>query len=218
MSDLPSLLPPISGELERAIEQVAARATGLHVPLRDLLNPGTCPEALLPFLAWFFSVDEWQPAWDVPTKRGVIAASLSVHLTKGTPGSLRLLLDAVGFPGAVVTEWFDTPSPGIAPFHMTTPHTFSIGFDPQGSPVVFDEAVYDRLFQLLAHTAPVRSHICVYIDGRTAATLGLAATAQPVITHQATYCLEAPPAETLTEPTITGITTPVLVVCLFAEL
>nr|WP_318035828.1 phage tail protein I [Ralstonia pseudosolanacearum] len=81
------------------------------VPLRDLWNPATCPAELLPFLAWSFSVDRWNPAWPIATKRAVTAASYFVHRKKGTIGALRRAVEPLGFLIHVI-EWWQTNPPG----------------------------------------------------------------------------------------------------------
>lgn len=218
-----SLLPPNASAAERAIEQAASRAAELPVPLRDLWNPWTCPARLLPWLAWTLSVDEWDPQWDEATKRQVIAESFTIHLKKGTRGSVERILQLVGFPAAALTEWFEpAPNAAVARFHTGEPHTFSIGIDPIGNPALFDEALYQRLFRLLAHTVPARSHLCLYLDVhvptgtgmglttvatqhkslavdlshppfRTTKTLGIGCTAAAVQRVRATACIEPKP-------------------------
>lgn len=102
MSD--SLLPPNATAAEVAIEAAAARVGAVPVPIRDSWNPWTCPAALLPWLAWALSADNWDPAWSVATQRAVIAASIEVHRRKGTRVAVVRALAAVGHPTATVEE------------------------------------------------------------------------------------------------------------------
>lgn len=92
MSDL---LPPNATPLERNLATTGERLDDLPMPIRDLRNPQRCPAALLPYLAWELSVDEWNPGWGEGTKRRVIAESVSVHRRKGTRGSVRRALEAI---------------------------------------------------------------------------------------------------------------------------
>lgn len=102
---LPSLLPPNRTGQEHAIEQTqAARIAGMDVPVDRLWNPATCPAALLPWLAWALSVDEWDDAWPEETKRRVIADSVTVHRVKGTVGAVRRALAAAGYGDALIRE------------------------------------------------------------------------------------------------------------------
>lgn len=94
-NDVPSLLPPNAAALERAAEQATARIGRVPVPIDDVWDPATCPEPLLPWLAWALSVDRWDPEWPVETKRAVIAASIPSHRRKGTLAALRALLDDI---------------------------------------------------------------------------------------------------------------------------
>lgn len=104
MSATLSILPATSTPAERAVEAALARTDALPVPVRDLWNPATCPVALLPWLAWAFSVDEWQPDWSDSAKRAVIASAVFVHRHKGTVGSILAAIVATGLPGAVLQE------------------------------------------------------------------------------------------------------------------
>lgn len=92
MSDL---LPPNATPFERALAKTAEHLADLPVPIRHIRNPETCPAALLPYLAWELSVDEWNPGWGEDVKRRVIAESARVHRRKGTRGSVRRALEAI---------------------------------------------------------------------------------------------------------------------------
>lgn len=99
-----SLLPYNATPEERAQAQTVARITGVPVPVRSTWDPRTCPEELLPWLAWSFSVNEWDSDWPVPTKRAVIAAQASIHKRKGTITSIREALESAGYGGADIVE------------------------------------------------------------------------------------------------------------------
>jgi len=92
---MPDLLPPNATIQERAISLSVNRLP--TVPLKTLWTPATCPEAQLPWLAWALSVDEWDAAWPIETKREVIAASIEQHRKKGTVGALRRALQRLGY-------------------------------------------------------------------------------------------------------------------------
>jgi phage tail P2-like protein len=92
---MPDLLPPNATPQERALSLAVDRLP--TVPLKTLWTPQTCPEAQLPWLAWALSVDEWDAAWPVETKRQVIADSIEQHRKKGTVGALRRALQRLGY-------------------------------------------------------------------------------------------------------------------------
>lgn len=212
------LLPPNATEEERAIEATGAVATDTlslpeNQPMRPVWQPDLCPAPLLPYLAWALSVDEWDPAWPETTKRLAVKDALGQHLIKGSVQSLRNLLGLLGFPDAVLTEWFETPvDPGLAAFHSDTPHTFSLGFNPEDTEALFDPAFITRLTSQLAHTVPVRSHICLYVDFRSENTRALAPVSSGATELTDLVCLERgtlPIAEGLGEAHI-GTATAVL--------
>lgn len=85
--------------------------------IRRFKNPATCPEHLLPFLAFELSVDVWDDDWPVEKKRSVIASSIADHRVKGTLDGIRRYLTHAGaglvraivppaktFLGASITE------------------------------------------------------------------------------------------------------------------
>ncbi|MFM5174421.1 phage tail protein I [Aeromonas caviae] len=100
------LLPPSSTPLERALADTVAKVSTLPTPARDLWNPDTCPVELLPWLAWAFSLDDWDVTWTEAQQRAAVKASYSVHRCKGTIGSVKDALQALGL-GVQVQEWFN---------------------------------------------------------------------------------------------------------------
>lgn len=144
-----SLLPPNATVVERAMEMAAARIESVPTPARHMWNPQTCPAQLLPWLAWAFSVDEWDTTWTEAQKRATISASYSVHRRKGTIGAVKRALGALGLDIQIV-EWFQETPKG-------DPYTFRIalGSGAEGAP-------QDKLLKLLAvlnSAKNLRSHL-----------------------------------------------------------
>lgn len=108
MSSNPSLLPPASTALERAIEQTGAgRLQVLPSAVSSLWHADNCPAELLPYLAWALSVDEWDEGWGIEKKRAVIREARLVHQQKGTPASIRRALASIGQIDADIIERVD---------------------------------------------------------------------------------------------------------------
>lgn len=118
MTDAATLLPSNASTLERAVAALDARITDTPTPIRDVWNPRTCPADLLPWLAFAYAVDEWDNTWSTEVKREVIAQSLEVKRTKGTPAGVQRALAALGLP-AQVQEWFQQIPEG-------DPYTFRV--------------------------------------------------------------------------------------------
>lgn len=153
MSDVKSLLPFNASPLEKALEQTLSRAADLPVPIDTLWNPWTCPEPLLPWLAWALSVDTWDSAWPVDVKRAFIAESVFIHRQKGTLGALRRALSGLGI-NVEVAEWFEYDGP---------PHTFRLtawvnANTTPDSDTVLEPSLYRNLVRVVDHVKPVRSH------------------------------------------------------------
>lgn len=92
-----SFLPSNSSPLERGFSLAAAEQPRPPVEIiASLYDPMKCPSALLPYLAWAFSVDLWNDAWSEEKKRAVIAAAPVLHRLKGTKPGLERHLEIVG--------------------------------------------------------------------------------------------------------------------------
>lgn len=175
MSDL---LPANATQAERALAGATERIGDVPAAVRDVWDPDTCPDALLPWLAWAFSVDEWDPAWSDAQKRDVIRRSVLVHRYKGTIGAVREAINALGI-GAVLVEWFRQIPSGA-------PYTFRLQLEADQEPITMPAIT--KLLQVVESTKNLRSHLEsvqpgaastneVYIGCAT--VLGLDITVQP---------------------------------------
>ncbi|KSG23121.1 phage tail protein I [Pseudomonas aeruginosa] len=182
MSNQPSLLPPNASTLEREVEQVTARLGSLPVPLRELWNPDTCPEHLLPWLAWSLSLDNWQPYWPLAVKRARIKAAVEIQRRKGTAKSVRDVVGSFGSALALREWWQKTP--------MGAPHTFEVVLT-LGAGVPNTAAYQQDIIKEIERTKPVRSHFTLTIGLSATAGLGLQGAARPV-TYRRLQLTEAP--------------------------
>lgn len=169
-----SILPPNSTPAERAIESASSFVRDLVVPIRHLWNPETCPAAFLPWLAWSWSVDSWNPDWPEATKRAVIAASPRVHRLKGTVAAVRTAAQAVaGSAPARIIEWFRPGGSGL-PFRSTLDVDVSAGAPP---------VLPHDLIAAVQGAKPLRSHLTVRLSVRpTAEIMTAALIRRPLIT------------------------------------
>jgi hypothetical protein len=93
-----SIVPTRSTPLEVVLDAQEARVLDIPAPLRDLWNPRTCPEHLLPYLAWALSVDLWRSDWPLDRRRYIIEKSIELHRLKGTLGGIKRYLELVDAP------------------------------------------------------------------------------------------------------------------------
>lgn len=145
MSDL---LPLNASEQERAISKAIDRE--VPVVVREMWNPETCPAALLPWLAWAFSLDTWDANWTEAQKRGVIKNSVAVHKKKGTIGALRTAIDGLGYD-LTVTEWFQKTPAG-------DPYTFRIGINVEQVGIASNGAL-DKIVDVANSVKNLRSYL-----------------------------------------------------------
>lgn len=146
MSDL---LPANTTAQERALDDAASRLGDVPVVVREMWNPDICPANLLAWLAWAFSVDEWDPAWTDAQKRATIKRSIEVHKYKGTIGAVREALAALSFD-ARVQEWFNQIPEG-------DPYTFRVLLE--ANQVGISQTALQGLISLIMQTKNLRSHL-----------------------------------------------------------
>lgn len=181
MSNLPSLLPSNATTLERAIEQATARMAELPVPLRELWNPETCPDHLLPWLAWSLSLDSWQPYWPESVKRARIRQAIEIQRRKGSAKSVRDVVTSFG-SALALREWWQLEPKG-------TPHTFEVVLTLGGS-VPNTAAFQNDVIAEIERTKPVRSHFTFTLGLAATGGLGLGGAAR-AITYRRIQCTEA---------------------------
>lgn len=143
------LLPGNATELERLAAQALAQIERVPVPLRDLWNPDACPVALLPYLAWAFSVDRWSQAWPESAKRTAIKAAYFIHSRKGTIGALRRVVEPLGYL-IEVREWWEELPLGV-------PGTFRLLIGVLDTGIT--EAMYQELTWLIDDAKPLSRHL-----------------------------------------------------------
>ncbi|TDE34123.1 phage tail protein I [Antarcticimicrobium sediminis] len=106
MSDLSGTqLPPTATDLAKAFDLLEERLFSLPIEMISK-NPQIVDARLLDHLAWEESVDVWDFDWPDDVKRNVVAASVEVHLLKGTPHAIKLIL-AVFDVDTELLEWFE---------------------------------------------------------------------------------------------------------------
>jgi phage tail P2-like protein len=142
------LLPPNATTGERALSEAVGR--DIAVTVKEVWNADLCPAATLPWLAWAFSVDDWNTGWTDTQKRGAIKASLGVHQRKGTVGAIQTAMESLGY-NLDVTEWFQQEPAG-------DPYTFqlTIGIDQVGIPTL---GHYTQIERTANNAKNLRSHL-----------------------------------------------------------
>lgn len=148
IADTP-LLPSNSTPLERQAAQALAQIQRVPIPLRALYNPDLCPLPLLPYLAWAFSVDRWDSQWSEAAKRAAIRSAYYIHSRKGTLGSLRRVVEPLGYLIDIVEWWQTEPEGPRATF------TLKIGVLESG----ITEAMYQELVWLIDDAKPLTRHL-----------------------------------------------------------
>lgn len=156
------LLPPNATRLERALSLVIAEALAVPVPVARMWRPDQIPAAFLPWLAWGFSVDDWDAAWPEARQRAVIAAAVEVHRRKGTIGAVRRALAVAGWGTArIIERWgvrvYDGTVARTGATRRTRPDHWAEYRVVLDRPITIAQARAVR--RLLQSVAPARCHL-----------------------------------------------------------
>jgi phage tail P2-like protein len=166
------LLPPNATPLEKALSLApAASLEQVPVAIDQLWNPATCPAMLLPWLAWGLSIDLWDSAWTEAQKRAAIADAILFQRRKGTPASLRVVLDRFD-PLISIVEWFEDRGT-LDPYHFRLELPLLAESD-----VVYDENLVARILRDIAQVKPVRAQMQAVFRVRAEARAWLVSAAQ----------------------------------------
>lgn len=146
MSDL---LPYNATPQERALAETTARISDVPVVVREVWNPDTCPSNVLPWLAWAFSVDDWDTSWTDEQKRRVIKESVYSQRIKGTIGAVTRQLAALGYEFQIL-EWFQQVPQGA-------PYTFNVYITSSQYPITPTD--FQKILQVIDTNKNLRSHM-----------------------------------------------------------
>lgn len=161
------LLPSNSTPLERQAAVALAQIQRVPIPLRQLWNPDLCPLAILPYLAWSFSVDRWDSTWSESTKRAAIRAAFYIHSRKGTVGALRRVVEPLGYLIEIIEWWQDVPE-GV-------PGTFKLKVGVLDTGIT--EEMYQELTFLIDDAKPRSRHLtglAISLETQGAINIGVA--------------------------------------------
>ncbi|WP_047238104.1 phage tail protein I [Chromobacterium subtsugae] len=97
------LLPPNRTPLEAALADMLALDLNTTA-LRGLADSARCPPALLPWLAWERSVEQFDAARTEEERRALVASSVDVHRRKGTLSAVRQVFRDLGLGEVQIDE------------------------------------------------------------------------------------------------------------------
>lgn len=203
-----SLLPPSASAQERSIESTTATQEALPAEaIGDLWDPDSCPENLLPWLAWALSVDHWDSTWTENSKRQAIKDSIFVHRKKGTRSAIDKALNALALR-VDIKEWFETNGEPFT-FELTAlaNQLFTASEDNASTPdeVLLDEKFFAIVRRTIDEVKPVRSHFKLKVGANFSNSVGIgsnisggsvvverAETPQQTIIRQSRFGLASP--------------------------
>lgn len=95
-------------DLMLGLEEVLREFESLPINIiKEFWNPAKCREDLLPYLALYLGVNQWDSSWDIKQKRAVCQNALLVNKQKGTLASLKEALKSLNLNVTIVEWWQD---------------------------------------------------------------------------------------------------------------
>lgn len=147
------LLPSNSTTLEKRAAECLQEAVKNPLIIADLINPKKCPEHLLPYLAWAFSVDKWDEQWSEEVKRIAIESAFIIHKQKGTLTAIKRVIEPIGYLLELKEWWQETPE-GV-------PGTFKLNVEV--SETGLNANTFNELTRLIDDVRPVSRHFILAI-------------------------------------------------------
>ncbi len=196
MSEIKTLLPHTANDFSRELEIVTAeRIEGIENPLHDLWNVDTCPEHLLPWLAWAFSVEVWEHAWSEEIKRNVIRDAIAVHRIKGTRRSVELALEALNMR-IDLREGFELDEHGdrYGPAHTFKLDAFADDIFDAGFQI--DARLHAIVTELIRNVKPVHVHFTLRVGEKFDGHIHVRSGARVHARHTQSHLAEPRPAST----------------------
>lgn len=117
-----------------------------EIPVRHLWNPDTCPPALLAYLECSMSVHGDAVEFSETQRRNFIKRSLDIHRKKGTIGSIKAVVEALGYRLATINGIREGTDGHWANFRIVMDSPLSI-------------ANANALEKLIERTAPLRCNL-----------------------------------------------------------
>lgn len=148
-------LIPYSVRRNRAMAATSDLAAAEMAALRDLarvltiMDVDSVPEAVLPYLAWQFRADVWQPEAPIAVRREQVRTALQIWMRRGTRWAVRTALRNAGVTATIV-EWWQRVPAGV-------PHTFSISLTDAETGVALSGEMLERARAAVDRVKPVRS-------------------------------------------------------------
>ncbi|MGR3436183.1 MAG: phage tail protein I [Shimia sp.] len=190
-----SILPPNAGRVERALERGVQAGDFDVAVIATLMDPARCPEALLGWLAWSFSVDTWREAWSEQRKRSVVAGAVERHRRKGTRAAVAQALLDVGLD-AKLAEWFETGG---------APGTFQVAIDTRAARAagfVAGEELLAEVRRVVDPAKPMSAHFELVVGQHEATTVHVGVGTRRIIEKRQRLLPRGRPTERGTQPTI----------------
>ena len=172
-----SLLPNNASHFEEALEASFSRE--LPNVLSTIWQPATCPEHLLPWLAWGLAVDEWDDNWSEQIKRQVCQNSVEIHKFKGTKHAIKLALNSLN-ASVDLEEWFEN---GGQPYTASLVAYASDNLGGNGDTLLTPE-LQDKLWKVVKRAKNVRTHIDFKVGVSVKTGLHVSAHSTNLIIHR----------------------------------
>lgn len=172
MSNQRTLLPLNAGELLKDLESTSLKAIDLETLNRHVINPDLASVAILPWMAWGFSIDAWDDNWSEEIKRGMIRNTISLHRIKGSRKAVQKALEIIGIFAQIIEWWETNPRMKVHTFHVIAYLNDNLD---KSSKIIIDLNTQKRLIELIKNVKPARSHFNLKLGVRFKSSLSYTA-------------------------------------------
>lgn len=162
------LLPGNSTLLEKRAAECLQQAVKNPLIIADLINPQKCPEHLLPYLAWAFSVDKWDEQWGEEVKRIAIESAFIIHKQKGTLTAIKRVIEPIGYLLELKEWWQEKPEGVLGTFKLSV----------EVNDIGLNSDAFNELTRLIDDVRPVSRHFTLAITSAISGELRTFITAQ----------------------------------------
>lgn len=194
MTDFVSLLPSNATPLEKRVERtLGERLDALNLDYQ-LYNPQTCPENMLPFLAWVFDLPDWDNDLPLSVRRNLVAAAPYIKAHCGTVAAVEAALGALLIRTQFI-EWFNQQPLGNRGTFIVRAYASS----RFGNSAILDDKLIAHIKALISHAKPATRHFDFQIGIETGTQMRASVAAVPPI-KQNLYQLNATPNKSAVVP------------------
>jgi phage tail P2-like protein len=168
------LLPSNATDYERVLALTAARLSDLSEAIVSPFNIQKTAPQTLPWLAWLFSVAEWNPSLDTQSQRNLIANSVKIHTKKGTRAAIEKAMQQIG-DTLEIEEWWEEKQTEKTFSRTNQPYHFSVNLNLNKSVTTLDAAKLIKIKNTIDQLKPASTDYDIRLKADLQCSVGIVA-------------------------------------------